>query len=160
MDLRCSHCDKYYILLMCLALAILTHAYVPGLECAPLTVQDLGSTTEFSRDGLIARSIIFDAAIVRIPIRILNYKILCEATGILRNTASSVSVLVEFQCEGLGASRSCDRRTRITRQFQFGCSRSRNVFDFESSDPVNISPIATFDTELDTSCLSASTEAQ
>ena len=84
------------------ALVYLANAQTVTLgSCPPITVNDLGSTTDFSSNGLVS-----SAARPRggagdsIPVRIINYHniTVSEAPGMSRNTSSFASELVQFQC--------------------------------------------------------------
>ena len=94
-------------------------------SCPLITIDDLGNTTEFSDQGLIAQAIIPPGeAGVNVPVRIRNFKRVCDAAGNQINTSSFVSVVVEFQCDSTNAISSladCDRSTVVTRQYQFQC---------------------------------------
>ena len=59
-------------LLVCLGLVYFTKAQIPGLQCPPFSIDLLGSTTEFSEDGLLATSLDpgGDMA-VSVPVRVM-----------------------------------------------------------------------------------------
>ena len=95
-------------------------------SCPRITINDLGSTTEFSTEGLIARAIVPPGNTVdSVPVRIRNFAIVCDAAGDRINTSSFVSVVVEFQCNFQGGTSSLtvcnDPSTIVTRQYQFQC---------------------------------------
>ena len=96
-----------------------------SISCPLITINDLGSTTDFSTDGLIARAIVPPAeAAQSIPVRIRNFTIVCDASGDRINTSSFVSVVVELQCDSPSSNPSlveCDGSTVDTRQYQFQC---------------------------------------
>ena len=144
-------------LLVCLGLVYFTKAQIPGLECPPFSVDLLGSTAEFSEEGLLAISLETGAeAPVIVPVRVIRFKTVCEATGGLRNTTSFVSVLMEFQCDIQSNQenlRDCDGSTVLTRQFQYFCNQ-QNVYHIRDPSFVQtIRPTADFDTPVDTSCV-------
>ena len=107
-----------------LLLALMSFADAVSQSCPRITINDLGSTTEFSTEGLIARGIVppGDQAVstVGVPVRIKNFAIVCDAAGDRVNTSSFVSVVVEFQCDFQSASFSLtvcsDPNTIVTRQ--------------------------------------------
>ena len=151
--LQLRHC----LLSVYLALVYFAKAQVPGLECPPFSIDFLGSTTEFSDEGLLAKSLDPGAETpVIVPVRVMRFKTVCEATGVLRNTASFVSVLVEFQCDfqsSLENLQDCDGTTVLTRQFQYFCNQN-NVYQIRDPSFVQtLQPTADFDTPVDTSCV-------
>ena len=95
-------------------------------SCPRITINDLGSITEFSTAGLVARGIIPLGITLSVPVRIRNFAIVCDAAGDRINTSSFVSVVVEFQCDFQSAISSLtvcnDPNTIVTRQYQFQCS--------------------------------------
>ena len=76
-----------------------------------LAIYGLGSTMDFSIDGLIARAIVpsGDHAFSTVPVRIRNFAIVCDAAGDWVNTSSFVSVVAEFQCNFQSAIFQFDR---------------------------------------------------
>ena len=142
---------------------ILTLAYFANAQssCPSITVHDLGSTTDFSTDGLVPKVVRSDGDI---PVRIIAYHIVCDASGMSRNTSSFVSVLVQFQCNfpsGAGTLADCDGTTTVTRQYQFSCVSAQNDRgDHEWNDIISgsdlfvqtLNPTTTFMTPLDNQC--------
>ena len=66
----------------------------------------------------------FLLAVQRIPVRIRDFTIVCDASGERINTSSFVSVVVEFQCNSRSSNPTlteCDGSTVDTRQYQFQC---------------------------------------
>ena len=97
-----------------------------SMSCPLITIDDLGSTTEFSTQGLVAQVIIpAGEAAASVPVRITNFTRVCDAAGDQINTASFVSVVVELQCNSQSAEPSLtvcnDPNTIVTRQYQFQC---------------------------------------
>ena len=149
-----------FILLTLLALMSFKIADAQSQSCPRITINDLGSTTEFSNEGLLARAIETTVSIV--PVRIRNFAIVCDAAGDRINTSSFVSVVVEFQCEFQSATSSLtvcnDPNTIVTRQYQFQCIE-------QNGQPVwgttvagsnlfvqTLNPIATLSTPLVDTC--------
>ena len=104
----------------------MTFADAQTQSCPRITINDLGSTTEFSTEGLIARAIVPPGNTVdSVPVRIRNFAIVCDAAGDRINTSSFVSVVVEFQCDFQSTNPSLtecnDSSTIVTRQYQFQC---------------------------------------
>ena len=117
------HTGGLIVLLVWLGLACLASAQ--SQSCPLITINDLGNTTEFSTDGLIARAIVPPTeSTENIPVRIVNFTIVCDASGDRINTSSYVSVVVELQCNfasTISGLTDCDGSTMITRQYQFQC---------------------------------------
>ena len=97
-------------------------------SCPLITISDLGSTTEFSTEGLVARAIVPSGVhtFSTVPVRIRNFAIVCDAAGDRINTSSYVSVVVEFQCNFSSIISNLtvcnDPSTIVTRQYQFQCT--------------------------------------
>lgn len=152
MDRRAILCRILMLLYCYLEVARLAKGQ---LLCSRLTVANLGSTTAFSDYGLLSRSLVAGRTHhPPVPVKINNHKILCDATGMRRETSSYVSVLVQFQCNFSGSTAilaNCNGITNITRQYHYRCSDS-NVWVDESFETEN--PNATFHTELADHCRS------
>ena len=131
-------------------------------SCPLITINDLGSTTDFSTDGLIARAIVPPAeAVQSIPVIIRNFTIVCDASGDRINTSSFVSVVVELQCDSQSSNPSlveCDGSTVDTRQYQFQCieQNGQPVWDTIVSGSnqfvQTLNPTATLSTPLANQC--------
>ena len=98
-----------------------------SMSCPLITINDLGNTTDFSTNGLVARAIVPPGeAGAMVPVRIRNFTKVCDAAGDRINTSSFVSVVVEFQCDFQSASSSLavcsDFSNTATRQYQFQCT--------------------------------------
>ena len=110
-----------------LLLALMSFADAQSHSCPHITINDLGSTTEFSIEELVARGIapLEDHTISTVPVRIRNFAIVCDAAGNQINTFSFVSVVVEFQCKfqsAISSLTACSNsRTIVSRQYQFQC---------------------------------------
>ena len=129
--------------------------------CPPINIDDLGSTTDFSPNGLVSLAIDFAAeSSFNIPVRIIDYHVVCDASGFLRNTSSFVSVLVQFQCSfpisgGPSLLPTCDGSTIITRQYQFSCVTGNEwaaIVSGITSFVETMNPRATFLTPPDNQC--------
>ena len=119
-------CKGEYLIVLGLALISFSNSQIQS--CPLITIDDLGTTTEFSTKGLIARAIVppFLQAVQRIPVRIRDFTIVCDASGERINTSSYVSVVAELQCYSRSRSSNlslteCDGSTIDTRQYQFQC---------------------------------------
>ena len=127
-------------------------------SCPPITAGDLGSTTDFSTDGLLPMAVRPPGeAVDPIPVRIINYHVVCDTSGTDRNTSSFVSVLVQFQCNypsGTGNLAVCDGNINVTRQYQFSCSGNAWDDSIAGDDLFvqTLNPSATFATPLDNQC--------
>ena len=108
-----------------LSVAYIYLANAQSQSCSPITINDLGSTTSFSSDGIVAVGIVPSGeSVPNIPVRIVNYTIVCDASGNRRNTSSYVSVVVQFHCNFSSTNPTltvCNRNTIVTRQYQFQC---------------------------------------
>ena len=131
----------------------------PGLLCPPFTVDDLGNTTDFSVQGLLPSSLTVGGDLemtVIVPVRIMRHRIVCEATGELRNTSSFISVLVEFQCDFNSTQpnlRDCDGSTVLTRQYQYFCNASDLYAVRDPFFVQTVSLTVNFSTPVNTSCV-------
>ena len=142
-----------------LTMSFVYFANAQTLSCPPITVNDLGSTTNFSIDGLVPAAVTPPGeSVVHIPVRIIAYHIVCDASGMSRNTSFFVSVLVQFQCSfpgGTGSLADCDGTTMLTRQYQFSCIASGGWVAIISGNNLfvqTLNPTATFMTPLDNQC--------
>ena len=126
--------------------------------CPPITVGDLGSTTNFSDVGLVPLAATPAGEPVNsIPVRIMDYTIVCDASGMNRSTSSFVSVVVQFQCDfpsGTGTLADCDGNTSVTRQYQFSCISGEWNAVISGNDLFvqTLNPTATLMTPLDNQC--------
>ena len=77
-------------------------------ECSMITLEELGSTSTPSRDGLLAETYVDTEFPTPPRIRILNFHIVCLAGGRERNKYRYVSVVVRQTCDGTG--RQCEER--------------------------------------------------
>ena len=93
-----NHKGRYHFILLS---ALISFTDAQSHSCPRITINDLGSATEFSTEGLIARAIVLQSGgqhFTTVPVRIRNFAIVCDAAGDRINTSSFVSVVVEFQC--------------------------------------------------------------
>ena len=126
-----NHKERYHFILL---LALMAFADAQSHSCPRITINDLGSTTEFSTEGLIARAIIPSGGhgFSTFPVRIRSFAIVCDAAGDRINTSSFVSVVVEFQCNFQSATSSLtvcnDSNAIVTRQYQFQCIEQNGQF--------------------------------
>lgn len=95
-------------------------------SCPRPTVDDLGRRDMLSREGLVALSYVtnieFDIYVPpeNLPeVRIFAYAIVCEASGLIRDSISSFSVVVDHECRGMWCGDDPDSR-RIE-QYQYDC---------------------------------------
>ena len=165
--------SKYFVqsLVMWLGLVYFTNAQ--STSCPLITDNDLGNTIAFSTEGLIARAIApqGDLFLSAVPVRIIDFTIVCDASGDRRDTSSFVSVVVEFQCTIIDDQTSipnlrdvCDSKTIVIRQYQFQCIQQlqpggqggQAVWDtIVSGSTMNVqteNPIATLSTPLANQC--------
>ena len=139
--------------------ALMSFADAQSLSCPPITINGLGSTTTFSSNGLIAQAI---ESASSVPVKIRNYKKVCDAAGDWINTSSFVSVVVEFQCDFDSNDPSLavcsDSSTLVTRQYQFQCTEDNGQIGWNAivsgSDMFvqTLNPMATLSTPLADQC--------
>ena len=125
MQAKMDHEGNFRFILL-LALNQMSFADAQSQSCPRITVNDLGSTTEFSIEGLIARAIVPPGGhAFSVPVRIRSFTTVCDAAGDRINTSSFISVVVEFQCNFQSGTSSLtvynDPSTIVTRQYQFQC---------------------------------------
>ena len=155
-----DHKQMYSFILL---LALMSYADAQSQSCPPITINDLGSTTEFSIEGLVSRGIVSsENTISTVSVRIRNSAIVCDAAGDRVNTSSYVSVIIEFQCNLESAIPSLnvcnDPNTIVTRQYQFQCieRNGQPVWDtiVSGSDMFvqTLNPTATLSTLLVDTC--------
>ena len=137
---------------VCLWLVYLANAR----NCPLITLEDLGSTTNFSQTGLISETISTgdNTQSPNIPVQIIRFNVVCDASGERRSTSNYVSVLVEYLCSG-GVPAECDGMNRLTKQFQLQCSDqtmyTSTVFGTQAF-AVTENPTVNFSTPLDNRC--------
>ena len=129
-------------------------------SCSPITVNDLGSIKNFSNNGLVPLAARPSGD--GIPVRIIDYHVVCDASGMSRNTSSFVSVLVQFQCNlpgGTGTLAVCDGTIMVTRQYQFSCIENQNgqnewnsIISGNDLFVLTLNQTATFMTPRDNQC--------
>ena len=147
--------------LIWLGLAYFTNAQITS--CPLITINDLGSTTELSTVGLIAEAIVppEEAGNSRVPVRIMDFSIVCDTSGDRINTSSYVSVVVQLRCISQSSNPSlveCDGSTVDTRQYQFQCIEQNgqptwaNFVDGNNLFVQTLDPTATLSTPLADQC--------
>ena len=110
----------------------------------------LGFRDELSSERAIALS--FDP--LPIPrVRILEFAVVCLSTGLARNTFSSISVIVRYECEGT----SCGSVEAVNRtdQFDFDCTTEGGILPPTLEGDISIrtpDPNGTLQTALDEKC--------
>ena len=116
-----------------LSIACIYSANAQSYLCPSITINDLGSTTNFSDQGLVSRALSLNTgeAGANVPARIMNFATVCDASGVRIGTSSYVSVVVEFHCDfpssTSGSLTVCsDPSTLVTRQYQFQCIEDNN----------------------------------
>ena len=146
--------------LMYLFILTMSLVYFANASCPSITVNDLGNTTAFSSDGLVPLAVRLPGeAVDPIPVRIIAYHIVCDASGMSRSTSTFVSVLVQFQCNvsinmRTGTLAVCDGTTMVIRQYQFSCIGQMWDTVVSGSDLFvqTLNPTATLMTPLDNQC--------
>ena len=103
-------------------------------NCALPSAADLGRPDMLSKDGLVAGGFFHrtDAGAYRPFVRIIDFNYVCQSSGTVRGTVSSVSVVVRF-VECSGSVEFCageENGNTLLEQFQFDCLA-------EATDPVS-----------------------
>ncbi len=155
--------------LLPLLLAATLHAQPPIItdldfgSCPPITMEDLGNTETLSESGLLAGAL-EEIEVGTSAVRVRSFHIVCESSGLLRNTTRSVSLLVNFDCMGLTCRRGGNQNevVNLTEQFQFNCTASffegggGAAFHYESGlfsgTFRRVDPVAGFDTAREERC--------
>lgn len=87
-------------------------------SCQRLTGDDIGTWGRLSPDGIVARSLQLEED-DGVEVRIVEIEIVCEAAGQRRDTISSISVIVAYECRGGDCGNVTSNRTE---QFQWDCT--------------------------------------
>ena len=154
-----------YPFIIVLGLALISFTNAQSVSCPSITINDLGSTIEFSSNGLVSVGIVPPGeAFASIPVRIRTFTTVCDVSGNRINTSSGVSVVVEFQCGFDRGTTStslaiCSNPTNIvTRQYQFECIERNGLPVWVASVSGSslfvqtINPTATLSTPLANQC--------
>ena len=100
-------------------------------NCALPNVADLGRQDLPSKDGLIAGGYSVYIRRDRPFVKILNYQYVCQSSGTVRGTVSSISMVVQFEvCFRSAESCANEPNQILVEQFQFDCLA-------EATDPVS-----------------------
>ena len=146
-----------------LSIACIYSANAQSNSCPSITINDLGTTTEFTSGGLVSRGLVPQGETnVVIPVRIRSFATVCDAAGERINTSSFVSVVVEFHCDFQSSTASLDvcsdSSNIVTRQYQFQCIEQNGQPVWEtivSSSNLfvqTLNPMATLSTPLADQC--------
>ena len=109
-----------------LSIACIYSANAQFGSCPLITINDLGTTTEFTSGDLVSRALAppGEAGAI-VPVRIRNFTTVCDASGDRIGTSSYVSVVVEFHCDFQSSTATLadcnDPSNIVTRQYQFQC---------------------------------------
>ena len=152
-----------YLLIIVLGLALLSLSNAQFQSCPLITIDDFGSTTEFSSNGLVSQAIApLGEAAANVLVRIRNFTVVCDAAGDRISTSSYVSVVVEFQCDFQSSTPSLsvcsDPNNIVTRQYQFQCTEQNGqpvwgtIVSGSSLFIQTLDPIATLSTPLANQC--------
>ena len=125
-----SRMSKLWIIL----LLIIAEAYLQETggrnnigSCARLRRTDFGTWEAPSDRGIVAQSLQLDNGGTEDSVRVLEVSILCEAAGLRRDTVSSISALVTYECNGTTCGEAPVNRTE---QFQLDCFSDVNGDSF------------------------------
>ena len=145
----------FYCLLAILLSQGLAYLANAQLACPSFTLADLGSNTSLSTDGLLSTALgLGGEGGIDVEAQVVNYRILCDASGSMRGTSSYVSVLVQFMCSEASIN-VCNRTIVVTRQFQFSCGVGdmwiANIFG-SANNVQTLNPTATFETTPSNQC--------
>lgn len=141
-------------------------AQVPSLtsnsgSCLSLATMDLGSTivttpNEQPDSGVVSNAL--DQPEIGPPeVRILDFQVVCESAGLTRDTVSSVSAIVTFECTGQQCEGGGREPVNSTEQFTFRCIEfdDRIIYEpllFPTFSIRRLDPVASFATVPDTQC--------
>ena len=118
-----SHASKMSLLLLCsLLCSIPALTFVSGQnDCPLLQGRELGNSQNGNMDGLIADTLVAMTSQppARPLVQVLGYNIVCQTTGMQRDTFRFVSVVVNYTCDGSPWT-YCDG-TPLLSQFEFEC---------------------------------------
>lgn len=125
-------------------------------SCQKLTRDDLGRSDVLSAAGLVVQAL-QEVADGSVEVRIVGFNMVCEAAGLMRDTISSISVILTYECVGTVCGSMLSNRTE---QFQLDCFKGLDV-DGASFRPPRLAfggnirtqdPNGTLDTPLDEQC--------
>ena len=123
-------CEFLYVLLLTVSAVTDIHSQRTGFRpnysnCPPVEVSDLGSTTSLSTDGIVPAAFRSTNESSVPMVQILRHNVVCEVAGRWKDTVGQISVLVEYQCLGLGCpgynSSQPSNILNVTSQFQVKC---------------------------------------
>ena len=111
----------------------------PVGNCPPLSEKDIGTRSRYSETGFITKALrgllpgnlINNMSYSGPLVQVLNYTILCEVPGLIRNTFSQYSVLVDYLCSGYFCNTNDPfyaAQIRSKHQFTFICDQGTNTF--------------------------------
>lgn len=113
-------------------------------SCSMVVASDLGSTSNFSRAGIVGRFISGTGA------QILEFNVICLSTSVRRNTYRTAAVTVRYSCLACNQS-SPGTVMDVTEVFTLGCDGFTNSWTALGSDPV---PLTFLSTPLEKKCSS------
>ena len=116
---QASKMSRFLLLLLCSIPAL---TFVSGQnDCPLLQGSELGNSQNANMAGLIADTLVTTVSQppARPSVQVLGYNIVCQTTGMQRNTFRSVSVVVNYTCDGISWA-FCDG-TPLLSQFEFEC---------------------------------------
>ena len=124
-------------LILCMILSA-AHSQAPTPRsnvgsCSPITASSLGSNTTLTTMGLVAATTDQSNSGSDVSqVRILDSQLVCEAAGLRRDTISSFSVVVRFQCQGaFCGTADAGAPGTITRYLSLDCNQD-NTFTMTS----------------------------
>ena len=130
--------------------------------CQRVTYEDLGSTTTFSGEGILADTInpISEGGSIPGIFRVMNdsLHIVCEAQHQMQNRYRFTSVLVSYVCQSTDPrlTAMCDGATVQTVQLTLGCNNnawSASITSAGVDYVLTMNPAATTSTELASNCI-------
>ncbi len=92
-------------------------------SCTPITTADIGNITSLSTTGLVAK-FLSDSNVNPTMVRIIEYNVVCESLGLIRETVASTSFIVQYECLGSGCLGNDPTIVQtFLHQFQMHCNR-------------------------------------
>ena len=127
-------------------------------SCAIPVLEDFGSNTTFTDDGLLswAYAGISGANILPRPlIKIIALRIICTNIGVMRNTVQDMNLIAQYECMGTSCPNDSSYNTTVyTHQFFFSCLQTNSFQDEngllgianDGGFLINVKPVANIST--------------
>lgn len=131
-------CLQHVSLLLVAAIAQ-SSAQQPSLSpdtgsCPPLGLEALEGSLEGQQriSGLVAQVLLDVPEAESADVRILDFHMVCESAGLTRDTVTSASVIVSYECTGRQCEGGGAQPVNLNEQFTFQCSGMRVPPDYQA----------------------------